>query len=181
MKLLVTSGPGATKAKIAYQTASKDVIHINCALGKNGLCDKNHKKTEGDGRTPIGTFPLRRLWYRPDRITLPKCALAHRPIDQTIGWSDDPQDTAYNKMVALPHPYHHETLWRDDPLYDVFIEIGYNDIDPIPGLGSAIFFHIEKNNYQPTLGCVAIARQDMLSLIPHLTPSSEIEIRLTSE
>jgi L,D-peptidoglycan transpeptidase YkuD (ErfK/YbiS/YcfS/YnhG family) len=37
-----------------------------CALGRSGITSE---KSEGDGGTPIGRFPLRRVFFRHDRLT----------------------------------------------------------------------------------------------------------------
>jgi|GEM_PF-283721 len=148
-------------------------IEINCAIGAAGL---SHEKREGDGSTPLGRFALRQIWFRPDRLRLPETALPQRALTPNDGWSDDPEDPKYNQAVHLPHPFNHEILWRDDHLYDVLIEIGYNDAPARAGLGSAIFLHLQKNNYQATRGCVAINLDDMLTLIPTLRVGSQIQI-----
>ncbi len=148
-------------------------MHWPCAIGAAGFADH---KVEGDGKTPLGQFALRRLWYRADRFAPPRGPLPQRVIDRGDGWSDDPDDPDYNKPVRLPHPFRHETLWRDDALYDAFIEIGYNDAPAISGAGSAIFLHLEKNNYQPTRGCVAISRDHMMQLIPLVGVATNLHI-----
>ena len=54
---------------------------------------------------------------------------------------------------------------RDDAVYDVIVEVGYND-DPVkPGLGSAIFVHVARPGFEPTEGCVALALDDLLRLL----------------
>jgi L,D-peptidoglycan transpeptidase YkuD (ErfK/YbiS/YcfS/YnhG family) len=145
-----------------------------CAIGAAGF---SNQKIEGDGKTPLGTFALRRLWYRADRFTPPAGPLPQRAIDPLDGWSDDPEDPDYNKPVRRPHAFSHEHLWRDDGLYDAFFEIGYNDAPAISGAGSAIFLHLEKNNYQPTRGCVAISRDHMMHLIPLVSTATRLLIR----
>ena len=74
------------------------------------------------------------------------------------GWCDDSKDKDYNKFVKLTDSYNasHEKLWRDDHLYDVIITIGYNDEEPVPGKGSAIFIHVARPEFTPTAGCVAL-------------------------
>ncbi len=144
-----------------------------CAIGAAGLSDR---KVEGDGKTPLGTFELRRLWYRADRFAPPAGPLPQRAIDRLDGWSDDPRDPDYNKPVRRPHAFSHEFLWRNDELYDAFFEIGYNDTPAISGAGSAIFLHLEKNNYQATRGCVAISRDHMMQLIPLVAPATRLRI-----
>lgn len=149
-----------------------------CALGAGGLTDD---KIEGDGKTPIGTFMIGQLWYRPDRFSLPEGHPASRAITPQDGWSDDPTDPLYNRAVKRPHDFSHETLWRTDGLYDAFFEIGYNSTPPIVGRGSAIFLHLEKNNYQATRGCIAVSRPHMTELISRITPETRIEIAFRSE
>ena len=85
------------------------------------------EKREGDGATPVGTFALRELWYRADRLERPTCALATRTITPTDGWCDDPRHPFYNKHVQLPFAASHETLWRDDEVYNLIVPLGYND------------------------------------------------------
>lgn len=134
-----------------------------CALGRGGV---RADKREGDGVTPLGTFALRRLWYRADRFAAPPvCGLPMREIHREDGWCDDPQSAEYNRPVTLPHPARHERLWRDDALYDLVVELGYNDGPIVPGAGSAIFLHVARADYGPTEGCVAVARGDLLRLL----------------
>lgn len=168
----VRAEPQQHRGELTWQTAAGRHT-VACAIGASGL---STQKSEGDGITPIGAFALRQIWYRPDRITLPACVLPERRITENDGWSDDPCDPAYNQAVRRPHPHRHETLWREDHLYDVLIEIGYNDAPATPGLGSAIFLHLQKNNYQATRGCVAIDRAHMLALIPALSLDTKIKI-----
>ena len=146
---------------------------FRCALGKGGV--KTHKR-EGDGATPVGRFALRRLFYRPDRIARPFCALKTAPLPPDAGWCDDPAHPDYNRLVTLPHPASCETMWRRDAVYDLVIPLGYNDEPPVAGLGSAIFLHLARPDYTPTEGCVALARADFLALLPLLSAASEIAI-----
>jgi L,D-peptidoglycan transpeptidase YkuD (ErfK/YbiS/YcfS/YnhG family) len=148
-------------------------LSAKCALGAAGITEQ---KREGDKATPAGRLALRRLWYRPDRAARPQTGLPVSEIRQNLGWSDDGADPDYNRLVRLPHGFGHEKLWRDDGLYDLFIELGWNDTAPQAGLGSAIFMHLEKNDFQPTLGCVAIARDTMVALLPHLSAAHFIRI-----
>src|ERR1051326_1852856 len=37
---------------------------FRCALGRAGILENKH---EGDGATPAGDFPLREVYFRPDR------------------------------------------------------------------------------------------------------------------
>jgi L,D-peptidoglycan transpeptidase YkuD (ErfK/YbiS/YcfS/YnhG family) len=148
---------------------------MRAALGKGGLTTS---KREGDGATPVGMFPLRDLWYRADRLPAPpKTDLGLRIIGQDEGWSDDPRDPLYNRAVRLPHPFGHETMWREDGVYDLVVPLGYNDDPVVPGLGSAIFFHCATPDYAPTHGCIAIARDDLLTILAGCGPETWLDIR----
>jgi len=133
-----------------------------CVLGTGGI---KTEKTEGDGVTPAGTFTLRRVFYRFDRLPPPQTRLIVRELTPTDGWCDDPNHKKYNQLVSLPFAGSHEDLWREDGIYDIIVELGYNDDPPIPPLGSAIFMHIARDNGEPTQGCVALAREDLLSIL----------------
>lgn len=146
---------------------------IRCALGRSGICAT---KREGDGSTPAGRFPLRRVYFRPDRLPLLKTGLPICPLRHADGWCDAPEDPSYNRPVQLPHPSSAEALWREDHLYDIIVVIGFNDDPPEPGLGSAIFLHLASADYGPTEGCVAVARTDAMAIIENLGPSATIRI-----
>ncbi|RMF08790.1 MAG: hypothetical protein D6763_09210 [Alphaproteobacteria bacterium] len=145
-----------------------------CALGKAGVTTD---KREGDLKTPVGRFVLRRVYYRPDRLERPETALPREAITPAHGWCDDPGHALYNRAVHLPFAARHEKLWRDDHVYDLIVVLGYNDDPPVPGRGSAIFLHVARNDFAGTEGCVALARQDLLDILAEVDRDSVIEIR----
>lgn len=119
---------------------------------------------------------MRRILYRADRIGQLDCHLPANSLARNDGWCDDPGDYAYNRQVDLPYPASAEQLWRDDPLYDIVVVLGHNDNPVIPGNGSAIFFHIARDGYLPTEGCVAICLADMLKVLQQCGPQTIMEI-----
>jgi L,D-peptidoglycan transpeptidase YkuD (ErfK/YbiS/YcfS/YnhG family) len=123
------------------------------ALGRGGV---RGDKSEGDGATPAGVLPLRRVLYRADRGRTPSCAAPVEPLSPDDGWCDDPSHADYNRMVRLPHPARHERLWRDDAIYDVIGVLGWNDAPVVRGRGSAIFLHVARADFSPTDGCLAL-------------------------
>ncbi|MAF49724.1 MAG: L,D-transpeptidase family protein [Rhodospirillales bacterium] len=139
-----------------------DRSSFRCALGRSGV---SRYKREGDGMTPAGSFPLRRLYYRADRMPAPATGLPLSVITAADGWCDDAGCADYNCPVTLPHGGSYEHLHRADRCYDIVVVIGYNDDPPVSGLGSAIFMHLAAPGYAPTEGCVALALQDLLSVI----------------
>jgi len=145
-----------------------------CALGRAGIVAG---KREGDGATPAGIWPLRRVLYRPDREAAPVTGLPAAPIAETDAWCDDPLHDDYNRPVRLPFAASHERLWRDDHLYDLVVVVGFNDHPVMPGLGSAIFLHLARDDGGPTAGCVALARDDLVTVLSGLDLESRLVIR----
>jgi L,D-peptidoglycan transpeptidase YkuD (ErfK/YbiS/YcfS/YnhG family) len=146
-----------------------------CALGRSGVTPAESKR-EGDGATPLGAWPMRRVHWRPDRLARPATGLPVAPLIVEAGWCDDRGDPFYNRPVTLPYPAGHEKLWRDDHVYDVIVELGYNDDPVIPGKGSAIFLHVARPDYSPTEGCVACAPDDLLALLAAAKLGDVLEI-----
>ena len=133
-----------------------------CAIGWGGV---RSNKREGDGATPAGCFPLRRILYRPDRITPPRTALPIAPLSPDDGWCDDPSHLLYNRPLRLPHEARHEELWRADRVYDLIVILGHNDAPVVPGQGSAVFLHVAQPDYAATAGCLAVAAGDLLTIL----------------
>ena len=144
-----------------------------CAVGAGGV---REDKVEGDGATPVGTFPLRRIYFRNDRLVLPKVQLPARPISEHDGWCDDPLSPTYNRLVRSPNKSSHERMWRDDGLYDLVVVVGYNDDPPEGEWGSAIFLHVARDDLSPTQGCVAFARANLIELVSLLTPTTRLRV-----
>ena len=94
---------------------------VRCVLGRGGVKAAADKR-EGDGATPLGTWPIRRVVYRPDKGPAPQTALPAEPIKPDDGWCDAPGDDAYNRPVALPYPASCERMWRDDEAYDLVVK-----------------------------------------------------------
>lgn len=164
----------------AARTLRFDGRTIACAIGKGGYCAGDAKR-EGDGRTPLGRWPVRGVLIRPDRLRLDSAPfIPWRWIAPDDGWCDAPEDMAYNRPVSLPYAASHERLWRDDGAYDIVIVLGHNDAPPVPGRGSAIFFHIwtqdDAGAIKGTEGCVAIDGAEMRALLPLLRPGMAMEI-----
>jgi L,D-peptidoglycan transpeptidase YkuD (ErfK/YbiS/YcfS/YnhG family) len=149
-------------------------ITVPCALGRSGIIVR---KREGDGGTPAGRFALLHVYYRPDRGLPPATLLPAEPLSPTFGWCDDPGHRRYNRPVQLPFPASHEKMWRDDRLYDIVVVLDCN-LDPaVKGKGSAIFFHIAREGYSPTEGCVAVSPEHMRLILQNVSLGAEMVIR----
>jgi L,D-peptidoglycan transpeptidase YkuD (ErfK/YbiS/YcfS/YnhG family) len=150
-----------------------------CAIGKHGVVTQSDKR-EGDGKTPLGAYTLRKVFARPDRVAPFVTALPFEWLTPDHGWCDDAGHPLYNQHVTLPFAASHERLWREDGLYDVIVTLSHNDDPPVPHLGSAIFLHCckydEAGALRPTLGCVAIPKADLLMLCKDFTLTTQIEM-----
>jgi L,D-peptidoglycan transpeptidase YkuD (ErfK/YbiS/YcfS/YnhG family) len=131
---------------------------FRAALGRGGV---RADKREGDGATPLGLLSLRKVLYRPDRGAAPVSAVPVARLSPEDGWCDDPGHPAYNHLIRFPIDAGAEALWRDDAIYDIIGVLGWNDAPIRPGLGSAIFLHLARDDFAPTDGCVALAPADL--------------------
>jgi L,D-peptidoglycan transpeptidase YkuD (ErfK/YbiS/YcfS/YnhG family) len=125
-------------------------ITMACTIGRGGAC-LGRDKREGDGCTPLGLWPIRGVLLRLGKVE------------------------ATGIPVRLPRAYSAESLIRSDGAYDIIVVLGHNDAPPVPGMGSAIFFHLSEG--RPTAGCVAVDREDMLRLLPLLALGDVMDIR----
>ena len=146
-----------------------------CALGRGGVTPAADKR-EGDGASPLGSWPMRQVFFRPDRLERPETALPADAMIPEAGWCDEPASPLYNRPVILPFAASHEQLWREDHIYDLIVVLGYNDDPPLPGRGSAIFLHLAREDYSPTEGCIACALPDLLALLRVAQPGDALEI-----
>ena len=157
---------------------NKHTLHVDdfkfkCCIGKNGL---SNNKIEGDKKTPIGTFEIEKLYYRKDKINLPKTKLQCIQIRPNMGWCDDVRNQkSYNKLIYTNKIIHHEILYRKDFKYDLLIPIKYNFKKRILGKGSCIFLHLTKN-YKSTAGCIALNKKDFLIMIKIINKNTTIKI-----
>ncbi len=145
---------------------------FKCSIGKNGL-KKN--KIEGDKSTPLGTFQLGDLYWRPDRVKKPETSLKCIPITKNMKWCNDENSKFYNKEFTKNINIRHEKLFRRDYKYNYFILIKYNYKKVFKGKGSAIFIHLTKN-YKKTDGCVALKEKDFLILAKIINKKDKIKI-----
>ena len=122
-----------------------------CAVGRGGI---GEKRAEGDGVTPAGVWPLRRVFYRPDHMDAPKTVLPVIQIEEEDGWCDAAADVNYNRLVQLPYPSHAEAMWRADGL----------------------LLHVAKPDFAPTEGCVAAKQEDLLEALAQLARGDRIRI-----
>jgi L,D-peptidoglycan transpeptidase YkuD (ErfK/YbiS/YcfS/YnhG family) len=140
-----------------------------CAVGRGGV---GEKRAEGDGVTPAGRHRIEAVLRRRDRLPGPGA-----PIHPRDGWSDDPEDPAYNRQVRRPHRFRHEVLARADPMYDLVAVLDWNRHPAVKDRGSAIFLHVWRRPRHPTAGCIAIRRADLAWILARWTPRDRVVVR----
>ena len=146
---------------------------IKCAVGKRGITSK---KAEGDKCTPRGRFKLKYIFYRKKRIKRIRSKLKLIPIKRNFGWCDDIRSKFYNKFIKFPFKYKAEKLYIKTNIYDIIVVLDFN-LKPIKKKkGSAIFLHISKKNYSPTLGCIAVSKSNLKKIISRIDKNTFLKI-----
>ena len=135
--------------------------------GEPGL----HKK-ERDGRAPAGVFQIGKI-YTYDAQLPPGGDYPFHQVTEADIWSDDPRSPNYNRHVVIdpknpPDNYSHEKMRPGDFAYRWIIEVRHNSDPPVPGDGSAIFFHIRRGVDRPTTGCTTMAEPDLVRIVTWL-------------
>ena len=148
-----------------------DDFKFKCSIGKNGLTSN---KKEGDYSTPIGLFSLKKLYFRKDRIGLPRCNIGKKIIKKNMAWCDDASHKKYNEEIQVYTKNYKERLYRTDHKYDYIISINHN-YKKIPNKGSAIFIHL-TDDYKPTAGCIALKKKDFEILLKLINKKTKIKI-----
>ncbi len=145
------------------------------AVGRAGIAEK---RIEGDGVSPIGCWPIRRVLYRPDKLAAaPVSVFPTAVIAPDDGWCDAPGHPDYNRPVKLPFAASHEEMWRRDDLYDIVVVLGQNDDPVVPGAGSAVFLHVASAGYGSTAGCATLMRDDLLEFLAMAGPDTRLCFR----
>lgn len=140
-----------------------------CSTGRGGI---GVKRREGDGVTPAGRHRVEMVLHRADRLAVPGGAIGPRD-----GWSDDPEDPAYNRPVRRPHRFGHEAMRRPDRQYDLVAVLDWNRVPVAPSQGSAIFLHVWRRPRHPTAGCIAFRRADLAFILARMGPRARVVVR----
>lgn len=142
-------------------------------IGLAGQEEKSPRKKERDKRAPAGVFRIGKI-YTYD-AQLPEGAdFPFRQVTKADAWVDDPTLPDYNRFITIPDPsnpppwFDKQEMRHNDFAYRWLIEIRHNSDPPVPGEGSAIFFHIRRGVTRPTAGCTTMAETDLVRVIKWL-------------
>lgn len=145
-----------------------------CALGRGGI---KALKREGDGATPLARMRLLSCYVRTDHVVSKATLLPVGRITSRLGWCEVAGDRNYNRPVALPYGAAHETMRRNDALYDIVVVMDWNIRPRRRNGGSAIFFHVARKGLTPTEGCVALPGNVMRWLLSQLSARTILTVR----
>ena len=173
--IIVVSSSSPGTGNLSFHKKSEngvwtELLSVPCYIGRNGL----GKTSEGDGKTPCGTFRLGTAFGIEDD---PGTALDYVKVDNSHYWVDDPSSDYYNTLVnsndVVPDWSSAEHLASYSTAYAYAVDTGYNS-ERTPGIGSAIFIHCSTGS--PTAGCIAVDRESMIFLLRSVTPDTVIVI-----
>lgn len=152
-------------------------------VGRNGLAwsddarmkaETEPHKVEGDGRAPAGIFDLTIAFGSSE-----KPAFVNLPYTRLEEWTecvDDVKSSHYNRIVDRMKVGNFDWNSSEKMLavgeqYDLGVFVGHNSNPPQKGKGSCIFLHIWKNDSTGTAGCTAMKRDNIETLLRHLSPA----------
>jgi L,D-peptidoglycan transpeptidase YkuD (ErfK/YbiS/YcfS/YnhG family) len=145
---------------------------IGWGIGLAGQEEVGPRKKERDGRAPAGVFRLGKIYTYDAELPRGADYPFHQVTDADL-WSDDPRSPNYNRHVVIdprnpPENYSHERMRPGDFAYRWLVEVRHNSDPPVPGAGSAIFFHIRRGVNRPSTGCTTMAEADLIRMIKWL-------------
>jgi L,D-peptidoglycan transpeptidase YkuD (ErfK/YbiS/YcfS/YnhG family) len=141
-----------------------------------GLAGQNEpglRKKERDKRAPAGVFRLGKV-YTYDAKLPEGSDYPFRQVTKADAWIDDPTLPDYNRFVTIPDPdnpppwFSKQEMRHHDFAYRWLIDIRHNSDPPVPGAGSAIFFHIRRGVTRPSAGCTTMEESNLVRVIKWL-------------
>src|SRR5262249_46490776 len=136
-------------------------------------------KVERDHRAPAGVFRVG-LIYTYDSSLPSGADYPFHTVGAGDAWVDDVHSSHYNQHVIVdlhnPPPwFEKQKMRRGDFAYRWLVEIRHNADPPVPGFGSAIFFHIRRGPERPSSGCTTMAEQNLVEIIRWLRANANPE------
>jgi len=146
---------------------------VKCSVGKRGI---GFKRKEGDLITPTGTYKIKYVLYRKDRVKKIKSKIRKIIIKKNMGWCNDPKSKYYNKLIKMPSAFSFEKLYKKENIYDIILVLNFNMKPVIKNKGSAIFIHIASGNFKKTEGCIALKKRHLIKILQELGRNTKVKI-----
>ncbi|MFN0202024.1 MAG: L,D-transpeptidase [Bacteroidia bacterium] len=142
---------------------------------------KGQTKKEGDGKAPMGFFPITELFGYAEKSTLPfQTKMPYIQATKSLICVDDVNSRHYNQIFDAADDRKREIDWkskedmlRKDKLYELGAVIDYNVSNTTKGEGSCVFLHIWRSPSSPTAGCTAGDLQAMQTIFSKLNPEKK--------
>ena len=132
-------------------------------------------KKEGDGKAPAGIFELSRAFGYAAQEQ-PGWKMPYVSLTPSVECVHDISSNFYNRVLAResvsPDWNSSEHMLRSDELYRWGIIVEHNSHPPQAGGGSCIFMHIWRGPGQGTVGCTAMPREQLESILGWLDPTN---------
>ena len=167
-QLITVNSSGSSAVISFYEKNSSGLWEKESSLTTNGFVGSQGVSSysyEGSRQTPFGLYGVGDAFYIYDQ---PQTGLSTFRVTEDTYWVDDPDSAYYNRLVegtddkdwnSAEHMIDYAQYYK----YGFVIE--FNTYDPIPGKGSAIFFHV---NDHATAGCVATSEPMVLAYLRRL-------------
>jgi L,D-peptidoglycan transpeptidase YkuD (ErfK/YbiS/YcfS/YnhG family) len=126
--------------------------------GRNGLKEAE-KRQEGDGTTPVGSFPI---LFAFGNLSNPGTSMTWRDVTPNSYWSGE--ESSYNTWVESPVKIAGEHLSEYTICYKYCLAVGFNTDPTVYKRGSAIFVHCKNPETWSSSGCISLTDEDMLQL-----------------
>ena len=130
-------------------------------------------KREGDGRSPVGAFPLDTAFGFDTRQTVSWVRLPYVRLRTTTECVDDVRSVHYNTIVDRDSvqrvDWTSSEKMRQIDQYAYGVHVAYN-APPVPSRGSCIFLHIWAGPESVTAGCTAMDLAALKELLGWLDP-----------
>lgn len=131
-------------------------------------------KSEGDGRSPAGRFPLTSSFgsgSKPNAVTMP-----YTKLDEFTECVDDTNSRFYNRIVNRMQVGNFDWKSSEKMLavgeeYGLGLFVGYNSFPVVKGSGSCIFLHVWKDAETGTSGCTAMERRNLERIVAWVDPA----------
>lgn len=145
---------------------------LGWGVGVAGQNERGPKKVEGDNKAPAGLFALGRAYGYASAMPSGSRYPYHQ-VTAADAWIENPAHPQYNQHVQVdpanpPSWFKKEQMKQNDAAHKWKLEIKHNRISPIPGRGSAIFFHIWRGPNRNSAGCTTMAEKELLTLMTWL-------------
>ena len=133
-------------------------------------------KHEGDSRAPAGLFRLGTAFgYAPQEQ--PAWKMPYVSLTPTVECVDDIRSKFYNQVVdratVSPDWNSSEHMLYSNGQYRWGLVVNHNTDPVVPGTGSCIFMHIGLGTGEGTVGCTAMAQENLETMIGWLDQSKK--------